>query len=347
LVAVPLLATWHIFAIAAGAEPASSVAAPADFDARKSAPGVIRWFDFDSASQLGRGDRANVGILPGTSTSPVIDTNVKASGAGSLRFDIPSRSSSNAAGAWFANFSSDLRTQFGENTEFFIQWRQRFNRAFIDTFFVESAANPERPQQGIKQAIITTGDTPSKVYHTCETTEVVVQSYYQYRFPIVYNSCTGSGSHGGFAGLYEKGPSYDFQLQNARPGSCTYLQAGKLGATVKAPAGCFNWVADEWLTFQIGIKLGPRDNANNDFLESRVRLWGAREGQPSQLLVDWKPGVPGYFPLAAGPLSENQKFGKIWLLPYMTTKEAAQVHGLAQTWYDDLIISTKQIPDPK
>jgi hypothetical protein len=75
-------------------------------------------------------------------------------------------------------------------------------------------------------------------------------------------------------------------------------------------------------------------------------LWVAREGQPSQLLVDWKPGVSGYFPLAAGPLADNQRFGKVWLLPYMTNKNAAQVHPLAQTWYDEVIISTQKIADP-
>ena len=85
---------------------------------------------------------------------------------------------------------------------------------------------------------------------------------------------------------------------------------------------------------------------NNDFLNSRFRLWAAREGHPSVLLVDWKPGIRSYFPLAAGPLAENQRFGKVWLLPYMTYKDPTQIHDLAQTWYDELIISTQRIADP-
>src|SRR4029450_10090003 len=158
--------------------------APA-FHPRKNAPRLIRWFDFDAATQLGGGYGANFGTFPGTSAAPVIDTTVKASGAGSLRFDVPSLSGSSAAGSWWANFSPNLATQFGENSEFYIQWRQRFNQAFIDTFFKEIGGSP---QGGIKQAIITTGDQAGKLYNSCEAIGNVVQTYYQHRFPIVRNS---------------------------------------------------------------------------------------------------------------------------------------------------------------
>jgi hypothetical protein len=43
---------------------------------------------------------------------------------------------------------------------------------------------------------------------------------------------------------------------------------------------------------------------------------------------------------------EDQKFGKIWLLPYHTNKSPAQVHPTAFTWYDELIISRTKIADP-
>jgi PKD repeat protein len=320
-------------------------AATSDFEARKSAPGVIRWFDFDTTTQLGTVNKqANFGILSGTSATPVIDTTVKASGTGSLRIDVPSQSGQNAGGTWYANFSPDLLTQFGDNSEFFIQWRQRFNQAFVDTFFQQSGGTPA----AIKQAIITTGDQPGKVYNSCEATEVVVTSYSMHRFPTAYNSCAGSGSttHAPYSGFYEPVGSGEFLLENAVPSpGCTYTQA-RAAAPTAAPPGCFGWVANEWMTFQVGITLGPRDNTTNDFSNSRFRLWAAREGQPSQLLIDWQPGIRGYFPLAAGPAAQNQQFGKIWLLPYMTSKDPTQVHPLAQTWYDELIISRQQIPDP-
>jgi hypothetical protein len=323
--------------------PPTTTPVASDFDTRKSAAGVIRWFDFDSAAQLGGTYGANFGTLAGTSTAPVIDSTVKSSGTGSLRFDIPPLSGSNAAGSWFTNFSSDLLTQFGENSQFFVQWRQRFNQAFIDTYFTQIGGSP---QGGIKQVILGTGDKPGGIlYSSCTTLETVLQTYYQHKFPITYNSCTGSASHVAYSPMFQSSPPYDFLLQNADPPpGCTYSQAGALGAT-GIPPGCFAWVANEWLTFQMGITLGPRDG-NGDFSNSRVQVWAARDGKPSQLILDWKPGVPGYFPLAGGSASENQSFGKIWLLPYMTNKDPTQMHLLAQTWYDELIISKQQIPDP-
>lgn len=316
-----------------------------DFDTRKAAPGVIRWFDFDTTAQLGGGYSANFGTLPGSRTSAVIDTTVSASGAGSMRFDVPSLSNDNAAGTWWANFSPDLLTQFGENSEFYVQWRQRFNQAFIDTFFTDIDGGG-KAAEGIKQAIVTVGDQPGRLFNSCEAIGNVVQTYYQHRFPIVYNSCTGSASHPPYSGFYERvtSPTSDYLLQNGTAPFCTY-SAAQANPTSVSP-GCFGWVANEWLTFQLGTTVGPRNLATNEFDNSRVRLWAAREGQPAQLLVDWKPGVGGYFPLTAGSLADNQRYGKIWLLPYMTRKDATQVHPLAQTWYDELIISRQRIADP-
>ena len=43
----------------------------------------------------------------------------------------------------------------------------------------------------------------------------------------------------------------------------------------------------------------------------------------------------------------DQRYGKIWLLPYNTGKDPAQVHPTAYTWYDELIISRNKIADPQ
>jgi len=175
-----------------------------------------------------------------------------------------------------------------------------------------------------------------------------VQTYYQHRFPIAYNSCTGSGTHQPYSGFQEAvlpGPS-DFLLQNGTAPFCKYSSNQASRTPTDVAPGCFPLVANEWMTFQIATTLGSRDNVNNDFLNSRFRLWGARDGQPSVLLIDWRPGIGGYFPLAAGKLADNERFGKVWLLPYMTNKDPTQIHDLAQTWYDELIISTQRIADP-
>jgi hypothetical protein len=93
------------------------------------------------------------------------------------------------------------------------------------------------------------------------------------------------------------------------------------------------------MTFQIKIKTGPR--VNDEFASSFVELWIAREGQPSQMVINWGP----YY-LSAGSPAEDQKYGKVWLLPYQTAKDPTQVHPTAFTWYDELIISRNRIADP-
>jgi hypothetical protein len=55
------------------------------------------------------------------------------------------------------------------------------------------------------------------------------------------------------------------------------------------------------------------------------------------------PGVVRYFDFYDQAAA---KYGKIWLLPYNTGKDPRQAHPTAYTWYDELIISKRRIPDP-
>jgi hypothetical protein len=294
------------------------------FTARCQQPGVIKCVGFDSASDIMGGYGSNSGIFSGA-TTPALDTSVKASGASSLKFTIPPFSGADTSGSYFTNFSSDLSVQFGENQEFYVQWRQRFSPEFISTNYIAGGG-------GIKQAILTTGDTPSKLWGSCEAIGVVAQTYYYYpkRFTILYNSCTGSTHHGPYDTFFEPVPN-DFKLQNAMSAPfCLYTNPGP---------GCFGWFPDEWMTFQIRIKTGPR--VNDEFVNSFVSLWIAREGQASVLAINWGP----YY-LTAGPLAEDQKYGKVFLLPYQTEKNPTQNHPTAYTWYDELIISKMPIADP-
>jgi len=322
-----------------------------DFATRCRAAGVVRCFGFESSADL-RGPLEPNGADPtylaqaGEKTTPTLDTTIAASGQGSLRFDVPSLSSSNAAGAFYANFSDDLSVRFGENSEFYVQWRQRFNQAFIDTFFTEDWGDGKsHAQGGIKQIILSPGDTPIRTWDSCEANDLVLTTYYQHRIPVGYNSCVGSASHGAYAGFYESvppGPS-DWKLQNATSPACLYSQ--NQGSS-DGP-GCFVWRANEWMTFKVWVKLGPRNLTTGEFDNSEVKVWAAHAGQPSQLLIWWRPGIPGYFPLTAGSAADDQRLGKVWLLPYMTGKDSTQVHPLCQTWYDDLIISRQDIADPQ
>src|SRR5438132_6082789 len=93
------------------------------------------------------------------------------------------------------------------------------------------------------------------------------------------------------------------------------------------------------MTFQVHVKTGQR--VNDEFTNSYGQLWVGREGQPSQLVMNWGP-----YNLTAGNLVDDQRFGKIWLLPYQTNKDPNSVNPIAYTWYDELIISRNLIADP-
>jgi hypothetical protein len=102
---------------------------------------------------------------------------------------------------------------------------------------------------------------------------------------------------------------------------------------------CLGYFPNEWMTFQLHVKTGPR--VADEFVGSFVEMWIAREGKPSEKAFDWGP-----FSLSAGPVAEDQRFGKIWLLPYHTGKDPTQVHPVGYTWYDELIVSRRRIADP-
>jgi chitodextrinase len=312
-----------------------------NFAQRCNSPGVIKCVTFDSSSDLAGTYGDPFGILPGDST-PVLDSTVKASGNSSIKFTIPSNSGANSSGSYFTNFSDNLSTQFGENSEFYIQWRQRFSPEFLNTVYQGGG--------GWKQSIIGTGDKPGcsasaaasgLCYSSCSTLETVTQNTFQRGFPQMYNSCTGSTSHGPYDPFNQAFGAYDFKLQNGRPAPyCLYSQGQTNPVTYFPPSGnCFGYFANEWMTFQVHIKTGPR--VNDEFTNSFVQLWVAREGQPSQLVLDWGP-----YNLSAGSAAENQLYGKIWLLPYNTGKDSSQSYPTAYTWYDELIISMSKIADP-
>ncbi len=311
-----------------------------DFATRCAQPGVVKCVGFDEPADFnkGAGDGngawgQNSGLLPVGGTSTYLgaqDTAFKASGNSSLKFTIPSNSAADTSGSYFTNFSSDLTVQFDGNQEFYVQWRQRFSAEYISTRYDGAG--------GWKQAIIGTGDQVGKPFSSCSSLELVTTDYHQEGFPIMYNSCTGSRSHGPYDGFYEPTSGDDFLLQNQRPDpGCRYHQST---TGYFPPAGnCFGYVPEEWMTFQVHVELGPR--VNGEFENSFVTLWAAREGQPSQMLIHWGP-----YNLTAGDAADHERFGKVWLVPYNTGKSAGTAYPVAYTWYDELIISRNRIADP-
>jgi chitodextrinase len=334
--AVPRSLPFALVLLAA-ATHAPAQTAESDFAARCAQPAVVKCVGFDTAADVSGGYGSNSGIFPSSGNAnvfPTLDAAVKASGPSALRFTVPSRSGADTSGAYFTNFSPDLSVQFGENSDFYVQWRQRFTPEFAATEYAGGG--------GWKQTIIGSGDQPGGILHfSCSDLEVVTVNGYYRGFTQMYNSCSGSASHGPYDGFEEPFGAYDYKLQNARLSPyCLYSQTHTSPSTAFPPSGnCFGHFPDEWMTFQVHIRTGPRQG--DEFVGSLVELWIAREGQPSELAIRWGP-----YNLSAGSPGEGQKFGKVWLLPYNTGKDSSVAYPETYTWYDELIVSRERIADP-
>lgn len=297
-----------------------------DFKSRCAASGVVRCFGFDDWAITDPHVRPPWGLKQ---KRAIIDTSVKASGAGSLRFEIPPYSGPDTSGNFSIDFSDDSATQFGSGEEFYVQWRQRFSPELLNTVYAEA--------NGWKQALIGEGDRPGALADSCTQLELVVQNTYQRGFPQMYHSC------GQKDGNYEPLQSWNKALNDIM------LQQGDVACRYEdqKSSSCVRYVPAEWMTFQIHVKIGTwYQNDRVYHHDSSVQLWVARQGQPSKLVIDFRPGSPqGGYDLANNNPS-RAKYGKIWLLPYNTNKSPLQSHPTAYTWYDELIISRVKIADP-
>ena len=305
----------------------------ANFTTRCNDPDVVRCWGFDDIAVVSPGlsDAWGNSSYSGedkctNKTCKTVDTTIKASGAGSLRMEIPSNSYADTSGNWKGNFSDDLSVQFGEGEEFYVQWRQRFSSSMLNTQYTHIDGT-----RGWKTIIIGEGDRPGYNASSCTALEIVLHDYWYRRAPQAYWGC-GSG------GVFTEGyGNFDFKLQNAydaginaNPRYCLY----GTGTDVKPVPGCFNFQPDEWMTFQVRTKVGTWGQAN-----SEVDVWAGREGQSSVLLISHRD-------VRIVKESSGSKYGKVWFTPYNTEKNGSQVHATGYTWYDDLIVSRKRIPDP-
>jgi len=354
--------------------------ANADFAARCAAPGVIRCWGFDTAAEVaGHLDPDATGTNP-----PTIDNTTYASGGGSLHFVVPSLSTANSSGDFWTDFLDNNSIQFDSlingdpkslttacggspcSNEFWIQWRQRFDAAMLGQF---------SGSQGFKQAIIGEGDGGETAY-SCTDMEIVAQNSNQEGFPQLYHSC--GVKLGTYDPLETPVPPYNWSVQNVAGGYVACQQSDSQAPT----SACYPYVALQWMTFQLHVKVGTwypgggsAANPPATFLhDSTVQLYVAQEAEPSVLVIDYHPGAtsaacdatqvdipscqtgydlanPSAFPVPQGsPSSDGNvhaKYGKIWLLPYQTNKSGTVSQPVANTWYDELIVSTQRIPDPK
>jgi hypothetical protein len=274
---------------------------PADFSVRCKAPGVLVCQGFDSP-EIGIAAKwpasglypAGDNLIHGSFTS-----GQRASGAGSLHFEILTHTGANAAGFWRQSFGKS----FGEGTTFYVQFRQRFTEQMLHNNW---------------------GDTTWKqvIFHnhgsTCSDVELTTAQYYNTGIPYMYTDC---GSR--HLTTNNSNPPYLFHQGDYK---CWY---GHLNTK-----DCFMYPTNQWVTFYYQVSIGHWGIA-----DSEINAWVAFDGKPMKQWIK----MPRFKLNNDHP---GQDYDSVTLLTYMTGKDPGRDLPTADTWYDDLIVSTEPIAPP-
>ena len=362
----------------------------ASFEERCAAPGVVLCDPLDTEGPYGIGGRLmlnpdgsegipttsgyGAGAWRGISTKhfnrgdpgvalPTLDTDVKASGTGSLRLKFPPFSTSGAGSAFSTNLSDDLSVQFGEGDTFFYQYRYRVNCGFYWLNCDPASPGYKSERHNIfrkaKISIMSSGDTQAlwdKDFsaNSCTYLELVINGprlggYHSCGWYAGYTSVKAD-NHPDWGNFPVQVASYDGISQVGGDFFCPrrWTDADGVKREEKIDGsyeGCFVLDSDQWYTIQMQVIIGtwqPEGSQDPNPPSSRIRLWAGEEGGPQQLISDRPVKLRG--PNSRTP---NELWGKIWLLPFTTGKDNTVDHPTGYIWYDALIVSTEFIADPQ
>ncbi len=296
-----------------------------DFMVRCAQPGVVVCQGFDDPGGIphnnGAGATSNSGADAGTgSTFPTQDTSITASGAGSMRFDLPTPTgSANPDGDWkqytnrllSATANSSTTTLFGQNSTFYVQFRQRMSPAYITntwggTFW--------------KQTIFANN----------------ICSYCSQEITTV------NGNNRGFFEMYAQAATDPLQIDLGN--GDFLLEQGDTSTTGynchyqnPTQATCFYYQPNVFMTFYYKVHIGTFGQPN-----SSIQAWALLPGQ----------GYSGHEVINIQNHTLNADGGNvppgwntIYLLPYLTGGYTG-ASGPATTWYDELLISSTPISAP-
>jgi hypothetical protein len=212
-----------------------------DFEARCKAPGVLVCLGFDSPGSFAPAKWPATGLYPSGDGvfRGTFDTAIKASGKGSLRFEIPAQSGANAGGYW----RQALEHEFGESSIFYVQFRQRFSKEMLTNRWGDTAW---------KQAIF------HNERETCGDVELTTVNYYSVGFPTMYTKC-------GARSLFTNNGNPPTKLEQGDY-NCWYSRY--------SAKDCFFYPTEQWVTFYYQVCVGHWGKP-----DSSINAWVALDGQ--------------------------------------------------------------------
>jgi len=333
-----------------------------------------RGFVYGDMSWTSRGPNEAVSVgrrSTGGFQIPTIDNTVFADGGGSLRFDTPGQSG--AAGAeYLNNFNGVLGgsppyiapgSPWGNIV--YIQYKIRVNDSMLNTTIQEAGGSGFF---GKWKGTLSTGADGTILINSGPPADPFKSGMVGQRFSLYDGICTGSYNDLIITQFID---STHIKV-NANVGSNLSGRWGQTGAITggwkssmivsQPPYGdTFNelvindgyecgyplwytnkgvwsvnqftkpFVADQWIEITQRVEL-INDAGHSD----HITMW--IDG--TQVIDTMITGVDGRIDWGTNP---NYGPGQIYLLTYHTNKDPNQVHPMASTWYDDLIISTQPI----
>jgi hypothetical protein len=296
-----------------------------DFQTRCGQTGVIVCQGFDDPAVFTSAKWPASGLYPNANGTiqGTMDTTIAASGAGSLKFTVPSLASANSSGYWRQLFTPNLSDgpanakMFGANSTFYLQFRQRFSIEYLTNNWVTSSGS----KTFWKQEIMSNDNS------TCGNIELTTVNWNQRRYPTMYSQCGADG----FVVDLHNGDYLEEQGDASGNGYNCHYQTANNTAT-----SCFTYPADTWVTFYYKVSIGTWGQPN-----STIQAWVSVGGGPYAEFVN----------MTNHTLHEDTPAGAdydmVTLLTYMTGRSSTVSAGpTAYTWYDELIVSGQPIAPP-
>jgi len=321
-------------AVSSSTTPTSTSSADGDYQARCAAPGVVKCQGFNTMGVYGNADliklstdsvHGNIYPRGDGQYRADVDTTIKRSGSGSLRFKMDGGyANANIAGQYICcgntgvppTVKEGLGAAFGENTDWYVQFAVRFSPEYFSNQNNGWNANP-------KIAIFHYNN------QSCASKELTTNTYYNTRWLHGYKDC---GSNGLWTNLD------GFTFRPTSSGTPLLLEQGEYYCDYGGFSNCFTLPSDKWITLYYKIHNGTWGSAN-----STIEGWYAVDGLSYKKWLN----ITANFTIdcnGASPCSA-ESFNNVTFTPYMTAlTKAAPVD--AYVWYDELIVSTQPIPAP-
>ncbi len=302
--------------------------ANSDFLRRCNSPGVTYCQGFDTLEDYTLGQKAFPG--DGGFDGTDCDTTIKASGACSLRFNLPAgRGASNISGFWRDKLKSD-NTGFGAGQTWYLQFRKRVTSTMISNLPQWQSGLPSGT--GWKHIIVHNGGV------TCSNIEMTGTTY-QWNSSgaqIYYTECGAASATMNNAGtLGDPWMEQGSNVNSKTDGFWCDFNATNVTGTGNG-TGCFKeqW-PNEWITEDWKVRINNFTTAS-----SLWQVWIAREGSATRFQLINMNNIYRFNTDVA-----VDTFDSVDFTPYMT----GLTHGAtasANLWIDELIVSTEPISLP-